>query len=399
MENARCRIVLITWSPDDYRLNLLKGTIATLRKHTLYPYRLTIVDNGTGAQTEYIRSIVPDVHIINKTNTMPGTARNQGAGTCDEEYIAFIDNDLSLTRNWLTKCINLLNEYPEKKLITTPVSTSPMRLKTEGGKAHRFAGTLPNGCNLYTVAASMCLVMRTESFREIGLWPIETHEDYLWAKMARGKGYLYALLKKPCVKHRGRIKSFHLRDRLINGKWEQDLDEQRQYWKWLWKTRAGMNINKHQDIYSAVRPYLKGKIVDLGYGVTDLYKEDTYDVTGIDLSPVAQEKMQKKFPFGDWRVGDVRRTGLPDNCADIVLLVSTIEHFHDYEPVLKEAKRICKGKIVIVVPMRNFDRDHRHPVWLEDRVKSLSNTLGDINYYEEPRSQSWIIVTEGADGN
>jgi GT2 family glycosyltransferase len=383
-----CDIVMISWAPNAYRLTLLKNTLASIRRSTTVPYRLIVVDNGPAEQTALIRAAEPDLHIINKQNVLPGVARNIGAAQATAPYIAFVDNDIKCGKGWLQVSIDELERYPKEKLIATPLISKPMRYKA----SERRKATLPDGSTRWYLAASTCLVMKQETWQDIGPWPATLMEDRKWAQRAVQKGYEYALIAKPCVRHCGKAKSFHLNDQLIDGHWRQHQGRNRHYWAWLWRNKAGMNIRKHQTIYNAVRPYLKGHIVDLGYGVTDLYKDQEYDVLGVDISPEAQTRMQKMFPFGDWRVGDIQDTHLPSESADTVLLISVLEHFPEYEGVLREAKRLCRGRLVILVPKHHFDRDHRHPIWDEDQIDKVRAILGEIDVQEEPLSQSWLIV-------
>lgn len=183
----------------------------------------------------------------------------------------------------------------------------------------------------------------------------------------------------------------HRRDKIEDGCIVQDIHKQKGYWSNLWSKKYKMNIRRHKFVYNLVKPYLYGQIVDLGNGVTNLYNGGGYSVVGIDISEEAQNRMAKMFPFGEWLVGDIKNTGLPDNCADTVLLLNVIEHFSDYSAVLKEAVRICKGVIITVLPVEHYDKDHRHPIWNEEDVKSLGIHLGDIQY--KRYGKYWFVTT------
>ncbi len=52
-------VVLISWcpAPADYRLGLLRETVASLRECTEIAYQFVCVDNGGAEQTEYLRTV------------------------------------------------------------------------------------------------------------------------------------------------------------------------------------------------------------------------------------------------------------------------------------------------------------------------------------------------------
>ena len=49
-------IIMATWSPNEYRLNLLKETLKSFEGSVETDYELIIVDNGPEEQTEYLKT-------------------------------------------------------------------------------------------------------------------------------------------------------------------------------------------------------------------------------------------------------------------------------------------------------------------------------------------------------
>lgn len=131
-----------------------------------------------------------------------------------------------------------------------------------------------------------------------------------------------------------------------------------------------------------LRPYIlkHEKIADLGIGKGYYYVGTNKDVVGIDLNESNLAKLKSHSPHIKTFKRDVRDTGLPDKTYDLVVLSQVIEHIEDYEPVLKEAKRICKsgGYFLIGTPIESYHELHFHPVWTEEKMRELGNRMGDI---------------------
>lgn len=379
-------VVLISWAPSEYRMALLKYTVESLRKTTEIPYIFVVIDNGPTEQTNYLNSIEPDIHILPQKNIGVGAARNMGAAVTNSKYIAFIDNDIQLCDGWLSHCISLLERYEDRKLIATPMKSSPLRFKKN------LVGPLDENF-LYRRASGCCLVMRRRDYYAIGEWTKKNLVGGDYCERAVAMGYSYIWYPTGTARHKGRVASYHYRDTLVNGVWRQRLDKQKKYWDRLWSRCSAGNIHKHQLLYDLIKPHMTGKIADLGCGVTSLYDGGNHDVTGVDISEISIAKMKAKCPTGNWLVGDITDTKLPDNSFDTTLLVSVIEHFPDYTLVLKEAKRITKknGAVVIVVPVKHFDKDHRHPIWNEETIEKTIGTFWPRPECLKAHNKWWII--------
>lgn len=172
----------------------------------------------------------------------------------------------------------------------------------------------------------------------------------------------------------------------------EEIEAGSRYWNRAWKRNYVVGVRKHKPLYDAVKKHLNGKIADLACGVTSLYSGGNYDVTGIDISEFAIQKSKEYYPTGNFMVGNIIDTKLPDNAFDTTLLTSILEHFFDFTPILKEAKRITKvgGKIIISVPVESYYDDHIHPIWDEKKIeKDIGGFLGEVSFY---RVQKWWVV-------
>lgn len=103
-------------------------------------------------------------YIESSKNSM-GFGRNLGFDNSSGEFVCFIDNDIYCEHSFWIEAIELLEKYPDKKLIATPIYTPCHTLQDKYNK-----GEL-DGHLLNTRSGSNCLLMRRTSFEEIGRFP------------------------------------------------------------------------------------------------------------------------------------------------------------------------------------------------------------------------------------
>lgn len=203
---------MITWSPDERRLRTTIRSFNSLNACTKRPHVLVVIDNGPQEQTDWLNEQDIDIHIVNEVNQGVGRSRNIGAEATDTEYIAFVDNDIVYFPNWLNECVEVLQKYSDKKLISTPRKSSPMKFK----KHH--IGSL-NGYELYNRASGQALVMRREAWKEIG-WSERNTPGGVFCKGARKKGYTFVHHRDWKAKHICKKASYNYRHKLVNGIWQ-----------------------------------------------------------------------------------------------------------------------------------------------------------------------------------
>ena len=134
-------------------------------------------------------------------------------------------------------------------------------------------------------------------------------------------------------------------------------------------------------------------IADLGIGKGYYYCDmDIKNVVGIDLNGSNLRKLANHSPHVKTFLRDIRDTGLPDKAYDLVVISQVIEHFKDYEPVIKEAKRICKddGYFFIGTPTIAYHKLHYHPVWTAENVRNLAAKFGTI--IEMKKFEDWWLL-------
>lgn len=109
----------------------------------------------------------------------------------------------------------------------------------------------------------------------------------------------------------------------------------------------------------AVKRMLEGArpeaVVDVGCGTGDyapLFNPEITRYVGIDISEKMIQHCTRLYPGYTFAVGDADKTGLPAQCADIVLSIAVLEYYDDPAPHMLELRRICRagGTIVVAVP-------------------------------------------------
>lgn len=211
MKDIDTSIVMITWSPGNHRFKVMAKSFDSLKACTKRPHIFVVVDNGPQIQTNWLSKQEIDFHIVNKVNQGVGKSRNTGASVTETDYIAFVDNDIEYFDNWLNECVGVLQRY-DKKLIATPRKSSPMKHK----KHH--VGSL-NGYELYNRASGQALVMKRQTWKEIG-WSERNTPGGIFCDAARKKGYVFIHHKEWKAKHLCKRPSYNYRHKLVNGIWE-----------------------------------------------------------------------------------------------------------------------------------------------------------------------------------
>lgn len=93
------------------------------------------------------------------------------------------------------------------------------------------------------------------------------------------------------------------------------------------------------------------KILDVGCGsgtLAKFWKEQRYDVTGLDISDRSLEITCSKSIY--CVKGDVKKLPFDDNTFDLVYSDGLLEHFVDPKPILEEIFRVSKKYVLTMVP-------------------------------------------------
>ena len=158
------------------RGDLMKNCVESILKYTDYPAELIVMDNGGSPDdSEYLLSKAREgklTHVRFPQNMHFAFAWNKGAKLATGEYLSFVCNDIEVGPGWLSSCVKILEDYPEKEWLATPFITYDKRRKTVEITKEGYRVNLRSGSN--------CLVISRELYEKIGEWPVHKKGGTLW---------------------------------------------------------------------------------------------------------------------------------------------------------------------------------------------------------------------------
>src|SRR3990167_2763565 len=152
------------------RSEMLRRCLESLAKNTDYPVEVIVMDNGGNPDdsdylVEMTRKGIVSTYVRYKNNRHFAFACNQGARLASGDYLCFTCNDIEFHPGWLSKTIEGLEKYPERKLIATPY-ISPDKDRPNWNKE-----VLPDGYRINSMAGSNCMIMSYNTFKDLGEIP------------------------------------------------------------------------------------------------------------------------------------------------------------------------------------------------------------------------------------
>jgi len=144
--------------PSYNQVKYLKQTVDSLRRNTYHFFELIIVDDNSDPDTvRYIRSL-ECVRYYNRKQRFITYNWNKGARAATGEYVAFLNNDITLSRHWDVYLMNSLND---KTWIANPYQKDS-GYPTPYGKSIRTGSIDVRGA---------CFMLKKETLERIGYFP------------------------------------------------------------------------------------------------------------------------------------------------------------------------------------------------------------------------------------
>ncbi len=161
-----------------------------------------------------------------------------------------------------------------------------------------------------------------------------------------------------------------------------DLGIKRNLFQKIWHRRRFSELSR-------ITTPVKGKILDVGchsglFTQKILQWTNADEVYGVDISPKAIERAQKRIKKSHFIVGDAQKLLFKSNYFDAVFCLEMIEHVDYPEKVIKEIYRVMKkgGYGVILIPSENllfkvvwFLWNLYYPVWKHVHVQSFRGNV------------------------
>ncbi|MCC8146036.1 MAG: glycosyltransferase family 2 protein [Bacteroidales bacterium] len=119
-------VVICTYNRAEYLLKTLES--AVLQSHPGSDFEVIVVDNNSTDNTPEILSFIQEkysqkitLRYYKETQKGVSFARNLGVQEAKGEYIVFIDDDETVTPDFLNNLYSFLQSYPQAELISEPV--------------------------------------------------------------------------------------------------------------------------------------------------------------------------------------------------------------------------------------------------------------------------------------
>lgn len=128
------------------------------------------------------------------------------------------------------------------------------------------------------------------------------------------------------------------------------------------KQFSDVRKNVYQETVDLIKKYIKrgDRILDLGCGNGRLYStivSEKIDYAGIDFSEELIKIAQKKYPEGDFMVGDILNLPFPDDHFDKIYSIAVLHHIPSKKLRLqgmREIRRVLKPEGFLVLTVWNL---------------------------------------------
>jgi ubiquinone/menaquinone biosynthesis C-methylase UbiE len=131
-----------------------------------------------------------------------------------------------------------------------------------------------------------------------------------------------------------------------------------------------------------------------GYLIKEIVKQNPIEVTGIDFVIDLDAMSSVNATFLQGTVEDIP---FPDGYFDTVICAHTLEHVRDIPRAMKELRRVCSGRLIIVLPRQ---RPYRYTFDLHVHFFpykfSVMNAISNPNGTCDLISNDWVYVEKMA---
>ena len=120
--------------PNWNGMELLKDCLFSLQKQTAKNFEIIVVDNGsTDKSVDFVRKNFSQIKIVQlEKNYGFAKAINEGVKSSTSKYVAFLNNDTAVDRNWLKALLTCVRGHPNVASISSKLLNFYDREKIDG---------------------------------------------------------------------------------------------------------------------------------------------------------------------------------------------------------------------------------------------------------------------------
>ncbi len=225
----KCDIIIPVWNEKEATAKC----VGLIEKHTRFPYRLIIIDNG-GEEgiKEYLASLekkMPETLMIkNSRNLGFVKAVNQGIVASSSAVVCVLNNDAYVTEGWLTSLMATLEKGPDNIGMINP-SSNMLGQESKDGKPFEWQEL--------DTCRGFCMLIKREVIDKIGLFDevygMGYFEERDYCMRAREEGFICARAKSSYVFHEdmrsfnklgNRDTIFRENEKIFNKRWGRSIN-------------------------------------------------------------------------------------------------------------------------------------------------------------------------------
>lgn len=187
--------------PTYNRLPMLQEAVESVRRQSLRPRQLIVVDDGSTDGTWDWLIAQADLLPIRQVNRGPAAARNRGASAATARYLAFLDSDDLWLPRKLEVQVDFLEVNPDHRFCQSEEIWQRKGLRVNPLKKHaKPSGLVFEACLGLCLISPSSVMLRRDFFEELGGFDesFPVCEDYeLWLRAALRSAF--RTLEEPLV--------------------------------------------------------------------------------------------------------------------------------------------------------------------------------------------------------
>ena len=187
-------VIFCHYAMNPERSALARASLKSLQATMHVPAEIIVIDNGDSLEDSMfflnecqLKRI--SVYIRNADNMHFSYARNQAMPEITGKWVVIADNDIMYKDHWLELGINCIKHFSDRKLIASPINY-PYVHKRDPRWRHGQLEAKGRHFNLTERAGSNCMIMKRETYNEMGKFELHKKAGCLYTDKLVNAGYL-----------------------------------------------------------------------------------------------------------------------------------------------------------------------------------------------------------------